>query len=213
MTNVNVLPVTLGKDSLTNLIHFWNGTSALTNYPYSDPLLYVGWNCGCGYSADATNSACDFSNYLACATTTTPAINSAGTNLNTIYAQINNLAPAESRTLTLEYYVSDHRTVPPATYSVYSADRVNLILPPTLEALSITTNRFVNGTFIIEFPTQLGRYYYVQYDSTSSFTNPLTSFPAVTGTGSRVQWIDDGPPKTISPPVNGSRFYRVLQTP
>ena len=29
---------------------------------------------------------------------------------------------------------------------------------------------------------------------------------------SRIQWLDTGPPKTQTPPENGSRFYRVLET-
>jgi len=35
--------------------------------------------------------------------------------------------------------------------------------------------------------------------------------PAVTGTGTRQQWIDNGPPKTDSlPPASAMRFYRLL---
>jgi hypothetical protein len=34
--------------------------------------------------------------------------------------------------------------------------------------------------------------------------------PRVTAPGSRVQWIDDGPPATISKPIGGSRFYRAI---
>jgi hypothetical protein len=60
----------------------------------------------------------------------------------------------------------------------------------------------------------LNRLYYVQYSSNVNAlaTNPLTALPAVRGTGSRVQWIDNGPPKTVSPPASGTRFYRVLES-
>jgi len=49
----------------------------------------------------------------------------------------------------------------------------------------------------------------------AGFTNGnfQTSFPPMVGTGSRRQWLDSGPPRTQSPPVEGSRFYRVVETP
>lgn len=213
MTNVNVVPATLGYDSLSNSIRFYNGVATLTNLPYSDPLVEVGWSCGCGYALDVSGTNCGFSDFLACATSTSPALDSAATKISQVFAQIQNLAPGESRTLTLEFYVTDHLTVPQTTYSVYVADLLQLTLPGNVTPVSITTNRFINGTFVIEFLTQPGQLYYVQYDNTASFSHPLTAFPAVYGTGSRVQWIDDGPPKTIGPPVNGSRFYRVFQSP
>ncbi len=213
MTNVNVLPETLGRDSLTNRVTFYNGVATLANTPYGDPLVQIGTSCGCGYALDSTATNCDFASYLACASTVNPGVEASTTNLNLEIAQIHDLAPGESRILTLEYYVSDHVTVPPATYSVYQADPVNLSLPANLTPVAITTNRYVNGTFMIEFFTHAGYRYYVRYADSASFTNALTVFPPVAGTGSRVQWIDDGPPKTVSPPLNGSRFYRVLQNP
>jgi len=36
-------------------------------------------------------------------------------------------------------------------------------------------------------------------------------FPPLYGTGGHLQWIDNGPPKTVSPPVNDARFYRVMK--
>ena len=39
-----------------------------------------------------------------------------------------------------------------------------------------------------------------------------TAEPSVVGTGTRIQWIDSGPPKTERHPAAGSgRFYRVLE--
>jgi hypothetical protein len=66
--------------------------------------------------------------------------------------------------------------------------------------------------FLVEFSTTLGRRYYVQYSS--DMTNWKTALPAVMGTGSRVQWIDNGPPKTESlPSSESSRFYRIILLP
>jgi hypothetical protein len=212
MTNVNVLPLTLGEDSQTNKISFYNRLAFLTNFPYSDPLVGISCGCDCGYALDSPTTECDFASYVECATGGSCALDSAVTNIDLAFAQIYFLAPGEARRLTMEYYVPDHHTAPPATYSVYLADQPNFTFPTNFATLTITTNRYVNGTFLIEFPTQLGDLYYVEYDLTPDFTNSLVAFPSIQGTGSRVQWIDDGPPKTISPPVNGSRFYRVLQT-
>jgi hypothetical protein len=68
----------------------------------------------------------------------------------------------------------------------------------------------------VEFTTRSKNFlYYMQYASNvSQLNNPArvkTAFPPIRGTGSSVQWIDNGPPKTESPPVSGSRFYRVLE--
>jgi hypothetical protein len=72
--------------------------------------------------------------------------------------------------------------------------------------------RLSNGTFLIEFNSLLNRTYYVQYSK--SLTEWKTVTPALTGTGTRMQWIDNGPPKTESNPAETPcRFYRVLLLP
>lgn len=66
-----------------------------------------------------------------------------------------------------------------------------------------------NGTFLIEFASTAGSTYYVQYSS--DMLNWNTSFPAITGSGQHMQWIDAGPPLTASlPAANPKRFYRVI---
>jgi hypothetical protein len=117
--------------------------------------------------------------------------------------------------VTLEFYVTDHITIPRPKYSLFLADPLLPVPPLNASPLTITTNRFVGGNYLVEFSTTLGRLYYIQYAGTMAAlaTNALTVFPAVAGTGSRVQWIDNGPPKTVSPPLANSRFYRVLQSP
>src|SRR5579862_595727 len=67
-----------------------------------------------------------------------------------------------------------------------------------------------DGTFLIEFASINGATYYVQYSS--DMVNWNTAFPAITGTGQHMQWIDSGPPATASlPAANVTRFYRVIQ--
>ena len=69
-----------------------------------------------------------------------------------------------------------------------------------------------DGSFMLEFRSLASRNYFVQY--TSSLQGWRTVVPPVAGTGSSVQWIDNGPPKTESlPSQTSSRIYRVLLAP
>jgi hypothetical protein len=128
------------------------------------------------------------------------------------------LAGGETRDLTAEYYVTDHFTVPSPEYQLLVEPRTGFTVSASATPLNITTNRFVNGTFIIQWPSRSQYNYFVQYaptmdDLVNSSTNARIVNPSVPGTGYSVQWIDNGPPKTESPPTAGSRFYRVLEFP
>jgi len=69
-----------------------------------------------------------------------------------------------------------------------------------------------NGTFLIEFSSVSNSVYYVQY--TSDLKTWRTAQPAIMGNGTRLQWIDNGQPKTVSPPsAEQKRFYRLLVLP
>jgi hypothetical protein len=68
-----------------------------------------------------------------------------------------------------------------------------------------------SGGVLIEFQSIPGHTYSVLYSDDSSFTNTLVAQPSIVAPADRTQWIDDGPPKTISAPTNvSSRFYQVL---
>jgi len=69
-----------------------------------------------------------------------------------------------------------------------------------------------NQTFLLEFSTVAGRTYFIQYSS--DLVNWQTAQQPITGNGSRVQWIDNGQPKTVSPPSAVQyRFYRLSVVP
>jgi hypothetical protein len=69
-----------------------------------------------------------------------------------------------------------------------------------------------NGRFLLEFVTQSNCTYYIQY-STNLSSGFKTAIPAITASGNRIQWLDDGPPKTESKPgMIGQRFYRVFES-
>ena len=80
--------------------------------------------------------------------------------------------------------------------------------------LATTIKTRASGEVTIEFYAAPDARYTVEY-STNINGPYLTTLPAVTGTGSRVQWVDNGPPRTASKPIMEatSRFYRVVQTP
>jgi hypothetical protein len=130
------------------------------------------------------------------------------------------LSPGEARPLGLEYYVADLTTVPTP---IFASDEVATIAGPSIASRTLEVDRvqfltdaaFGGSAFLIEFPTDAGRNYFVQYaPSVEAFTQDpskiRTARPAIPGTGSRVQWIDAGAPKTDSAPVQGARFYRVI---
>jgi hypothetical protein len=64
----------------------------------------------------------------------------------------------------------------------------------------------------VEFPTTPGLIYTVLYRDGSITGVERAAQPSVVAQGDRVQWFDDGPPKTVSRPASvGARFYRVIQ--
>jgi len=69
-----------------------------------------------------------------------------------------------------------------------------------------------NKTFLMEFDSVAGRIYYVQYSA--DLKNWNYAQPALTGTGTRIQWIDNGQPKTESAPKEQQmRYYRLIALP
>ena len=131
-----------------------------------------------------------------------------------------NLAPGEARPLLVEFYVPDLVSVPVPTYA---SGALAAISTPNVSARTLlvenvrffTNASYPAGAILIEFPTEAGRRYYVQYASTAeglvgATGDRRTAEPAIVGTGSRVQWVDYGPPKTESVPGVSNRFYRVI---
>jgi len=72
--------------------------------------------------------------------------------------------------------------------------------------------QLVSGRFLIEFSSTPGTRYAIQYSS--DIVTWKTANPIITAPANKVQWYDDGPPKTESLPSSvGSRFYRVMVLP
>jgi hypothetical protein len=90
----------------------------------------------------------------------------------------------------------------------------------TLEALCGTpviftdgnASRLPDGSFKLQFNSDLNRSYQIQYSDGMSGWKTANS--VIIGTGQLVQWIDDGPPKTDShPSTQAFRSYRIIYTP
>lgn len=125
------------------------------------------------------------------------------------------IAPTEVRQALMEYYVTDRVTTPTPVYTLLATPPVVLPVPNGATVADVVT-RWTNGMVLVEFPTSSFLRYYIQYASNVvDFNNGAfnTSLPSMLGTGSRRQWLDTGPPRTLSPPVEGSRFYRVVEVP
>jgi hypothetical protein len=65
--------------------------------------------------------------------------------------------------------------------------------------------------FVIEWASIPGRTYTVIYSS--DLRNWTAATPSITANANRTQWYDDGPPKTISLPSSGVRYYKVILAP
>jgi hypothetical protein len=66
-----------------------------------------------------------------------------------------------------------------------------------------------NGTFLVEFLSTTNGVYSVEYSS--DLKNWQSAQPSIGGTGTWIQWIDNGQPKTESAPqAAGKRFYKVI---
>jgi hypothetical protein len=116
----------------------------------------------------------------------------------------------------MEYFVPARLpiNVPDSAYTAIGTPAVDLQVP-VVPPPNIT--RVVDlgaGGILVEFEAVLHRSYSIIYSGDGTFTNALLAQPPIVAPGDRVQWIDNGPPKTIShPTTSGARFYRVQLNP
>lgn len=125
------------------------------------------------------------------------------------------LASNQSVDLVLEYFVPTRLPlVPDPTLTAVEVPAVNLT-PPSGTPFNITTvTNLPTGSVLLEFRSVPGRSYTVLYSDNAGFSNALAAQPPILAPADRVQWIDGGPPKTVSRPADAaSRFYRVILNP
>ena len=122
------------------------------------------------------------------------------------------LGPGGSVDFLLEFYRTNRLDFIATNFQVVA---VAPTVAPTPTGTLLQLDRvpfLVNGMLVIEFASVPGKSYVVEYSSDMQVWS--AAVPHVTATGTRVQWIDSGPPKTVSPSgAPGRRFYRVVQLP
>jgi hypothetical protein len=139
--------------------------------------------------------------------------NASGATNGVPYVYYGPLRPGEAVELNLGYYVADRQSAPAPAFEVRSVPAQQFTASGGL-VFAITSVRLVEDRALIEFLTLPGRRYYIQYVDEFGSIAWQTALPGILGTGARVQWIDDGPPKTTSRPTSeGSRFYRGMLMP
>ena len=142
--------------------------------------------------------------------------NASGTNgAGEPYLQHNySVLPGDHVTFTAEYYSPDRVTVPNPTFTVELVAQETLVSPPgTVQAvLRPPVVLAPDNALLIDFLTVKGATYYILYKDDLASSNWTVAQPQVAGTSYDVQWVDDGPPKTKSPPsAVPQRYYEVLK--
>ena len=138
----------------------------------------------------------------------------AGTNDGNPWAGYDGTIGVNQRvSLALEYFSWTRLPLTGLALTAVATPLADLLAPAgTPFNIALVTN--VASGLLLEFDAVPGRSYTIEYSDNAAFTNALAARPALVAPANRAQWIDSGPPKTVSPPTNHtSRFYRVLQTP
>lgn len=145
--------------------------------------------------------------------------NAVGTNNGSPFVYYSrSLAAGQSVSLLLQYFPRGLFPFSNGQLHPFAVPVPNLT-PPT--ATGVSTNLSIsrigklnNGWMFIEWPAITNRTYTVVYSDNVLFSNAMIAPPSIVAPANRIQWIDYGPPATVSAPTNASsRFYRVLQNP
>jgi uncharacterized repeat protein (TIGR01451 family) len=137
-------------------------------------------------------------------------VNAVGTNDgNPFVVHAGQMTNGQTVELLLEYVFPDRTPKDDPELVAYSAGTVDLAPPSggtnvaitnihflTESGVALTTNRL-----LIEFPAARSNRYQIVYSSNMSFSPAFKALPPLVAQASRVQWIDYGPPKTLSRPA------------
>jgi hypothetical protein len=140
--------------------------------------------------------------------------NAVGTNNGKPYVVYGStLDTNQSVDLVLEYFIPTRLpiTISNSQYTAVGIGAVDLSLPTGTNGTFLITKivPLTNSFVLIEFQSTPGLTYTISYsDDTVSW---LLAQPSIKAHADRTQWIDDGPPKTVSVPT--SRLYRAFVNP
>jgi hypothetical protein len=137
----------------------------------------------------------------------------AGTDAGGQFIQYNQpLAAGATVSLVIEYFVPTSSVVPTAaTFLPEITAPLPTPNPTGTVVTGVTINRLANNEYILTLPTtQAGLHYFIQYSDDGGVTW-LTAIPSLTGTGGKLVWIDNGPPKTDADSATvAARSYRII---
>lgn len=209
-TNITVLDFVEGQLTATNVTAMTNNLqTGLFNQVVR--LTNVGTNTVSAARlivAGVTNLAFGKSNYL---------FSAVGTNNGNPFAIYgSSLDPGQSVDLVLEYYSAvSHKpfAVDNSNYIAAAIGTVDFsVAGGTNGSVLITTfKKLPDGNVLVGFRATPGKTYTIIY-SDSLASTLFAAQPSFNAPANIVQWIDYGPPKTLSnPQTNSSRFYRVRE--
>jgi hypothetical protein len=118
----------------------------------------------------------------------------------------------ESVDMLIEFFLRDRQPRNPFTnYIAAAGPAVDLSTTVTNAVAAGNTFRLPDeGGVLVEFRSTPGKSYTVLYTDNTTYTNRAE--PSIVAPANVVQWIDAGPPKTLSFP-DTNRIYRVLLNP
>jgi len=128
------------------------------------------------------------------------------------------LTNGQSVSLLLQYYPSIPFPFTNGQLHAFAVPVPNWTPPPaTGTSTNPTIARIVqlnNGWMLIEWAAITNRTYTVVYGDNVLFSNAMMAPPSIKAPANWMQWMDYGPPTTVSAPTNSrARFYRVLLNP
>jgi len=143
--------------------------------------------------------------------------NAAGTNNGNPFVYFSApLATNQSVNLLLQYNPRGAFAFSNSQLLAYAVPLPDWTPPPSLAPVTNNTRivRLANGNMLLEFPFTLGRTYTVVYSANVMFSNAMIAPPPLVAPANEVQWMDYGPPTTVSAPGNSAaRFYEIFQNP
>lgn len=145
--------------------------------------------------------------------------NNVGTNSgNPFVVYASTLDTNQTVSLLLQFFAANYFTLTNSQLQAFAVPQPNLA-PPVVSSSSrnLVISRILplsNGDVLLEFPSTAGRTYTVVYSDNVLFSNAMIAPPSIVAGANRKQWVDYGPPTTVSlPSAVGARFYRVIQNP
>jgi hypothetical protein len=138
--------------------------------------------------------------------------NAVGTNNGSPYVEYPaSLGPGTNVNLLLEYFIPTRTPVDAPVLGALGVPAINRNASSNAPP-NATIKRTTDFRILVEFASEPGATYTIVYADNPGFSNAQTAQPPVTAVATRTQWIDSGPPKTISVPADeNSRFYRVTK--